>query len=74
MDEKLYSAIERADAVFREVWEREARPPAKVRMYSVVFECTEDVAERIMSFIAEQPTWRRTYRSYEVGSVRSEDG
>lgn len=74
MDEKLYEAIDKTDAVLRRAWERDVAPAEKVRSYSVGFECTESVAARIMAYIAEQPTWRRSYRSYEVGSVRSEDG
>lgn len=74
MDEKLYAAIDKTDAVLRRAWERDVAPAEKVRAYSVGFECTESVAARIMAYIAEQPTWRRSYRSYEVGSVRSEDG
>ncbi len=73
-DAALAAAIERTDEVLRGVWEREVAPAERVRAYSVGFECAESVGDRILSFIAGQPTWRRTYRTYEVGSKGGNDG
>lgn len=71
MEDALTAAIFKTDEVLRDVWAREVSPPPKICMFSVGFECPEEVGERILSFIAEQPTWRRSFRKYEVGS---EDG
>lgn len=74
MDDILRAAIAKTDAVLRKSWaeKRLAPPPEKPMHYVVTFECTPSVFGRIKQFVAEQPTYRRSFRSYEIG--RDGDG
>ena len=54
------------------MWEREGvvDPPEPPRHYVVTFDCVPSVAERVMQYIAEQPTANRSFRRYEVPEQR----
>lgn len=70
MDDELRAAIAKTDAVLRRSWAKKklAPPPEKPMRYVVTFECAPSVFERIKQFVAEQPAYRRSFRSYEIGS------
>ena len=69
-DEKLALAIAACDKALREMWERDgaAAPPEKPERYVLTFECAPSVFARILQFVREQPTGRRSFRRYETGS------
>mgnify|MGYP007112430415 FL=1 len=46
--------------------------PEKRERYVLSFECAPSVFARILQFVREQPTARRSFRRYEIGS--NDDG
>ena len=73
-DEKLQRARDACGQALRQMWERDARkaPPEKRERYVLSFECAPSVLARILQFVREQPTARRSFRRYEIGS--NDDG
>lgn len=71
-EQRLRAAQESCAKALREMWEREGvvDPPEPPRHYVVTFDCVPSVAERVMQYIAEQPTANRSFRRYEMPAQR----
>ena len=71
-EQRRRAGLEPCETGLLDLWEREGvvDPPEPPRHYVVTFDCVPSVAERVMQYIAEQPTANRSFRRYEMPAQR----
>ena len=71
-EKRLRAAQEACAKALQKMWEREGvvDPPEPPRHYVATFDSVPSVAERVMQYIAEQPTANRSFRRYEIPAAQ----